>query len=142
MGYRVRHCITDRFVWVEFLGTVTSADVVGAVEAAFAPEHWVEGSDILWDGRGIERLLLDVEALEDIAGAKAAQAAARASSRSAVVASRDLDVEMAMMLSRYGESEPRRVGVFRGEAKALAFLERTAIPEGCPVTAERADEAP
>jgi hypothetical protein len=141
MGYRVRHCLADPFVWVEFLGTVTSADVIGAIEATFAPAHWQEGSDVLWDGRGIERLLLDVEALEDIAGAKAAQAASRANSRSAVVASRDLDVEMAMMLSRYGEAQPRRVGVFRGVAKALAFLERTEAPEGCLVTAEREDEA-
>jgi len=136
MSYRVSISPAHGFAWVEVYGHLDADGLVGAMHAVYASEHAESLEATLWDSRNVGRFLLDLDGLAKVSRTKTLLADAREGTRAAVLVARDLDAEMAVMLTRYGEVDSRRVGVFRELESAMAFLDRDGFPDDLVVVAE------
>lgn len=109
---------------VTFTGALVDGDIVRAMESLFLDDRWVPGYSAVWDLSNVQLLVLEpgdvtaiyqkvVELREQIDGG-----------RSAIVARRELDRSIAVMVSHQLKKRPERnTEVFRTLADAEHWLE-------------------
>ena len=135
MPFRVLHFEGEAFAVVELSGVVRWPEVAGALRTLYLHPRWVPGSDVIWDATALTSVDIAPDDLADVRAAFEEVAAARAGGRTAFLASVGGHDELWALLPRLGPPSTRRVEVFHRRADALAYLGRTAMPEGGVVAA-------
>lgn len=116
-----------RFGRATLAGTVTGAEIGEAMTALFRDPRWESGFDVLWDGRQVQQLLLEMKDVQEIATLTEALREPMGEGRAAVVTTRDLDfVSGQLLLARSRRRPGRVVRFFERIEDALAWL---GVPE-------------
>jgi hypothetical protein len=112
-------------------GTVTIADLVGATQGLYESPVWVPGADVVWDFTAVGMVLLDHGDLQSLPEVDEAYEDVAAGGRDVVVATRELDYDLARLYEKVAEGSVRVVSVVRSLGDAYAAL-AVPLPAGLP----------
>ena len=136
MAYRVSFSPTEGLGVVELTGTVRWVDLETVMKVLFEDPHWAPEFDALWDASRLVSADITPDDLPDVRETISHYEPDRKGGRSAIVARRSTELMLANLFSRFGRTPDRQVEVFEDLPTALAFLDRTALPETLQVIAE------
>ena len=113
-------------IWLD--GSVATDDIVAGLSALVARPAWEPAFDLVWDGRGIEMLLVDEAGLDAISTLTDAIRERLGTGRSAVVVRRDIDRAIAKLIRFRGRERKREFRVFDALDEALAWIGQPDLP--------------
>ncbi|HYE95547.1 MAG TPA: hypothetical protein VD962_05020 [Rubricoccaceae bacterium] len=125
----------ERFAAIELSGAVTFEDLAAAMRALYGHPGWDPSFYVFWDALAITQLDIPPTDLPSVKALMDETAVARAGGRSAVRVKDDVEAVLAVLFAQFGPPTGRPMGTFRSLAEALAFLDRTALPEDTVVIA-------
>jgi hypothetical protein len=123
MAYAYQIYPALRFGRVTFTGTVNGASIREAMTSLFNDARWEPGFDVLWDGRKVQRLLLEMKDVQEIADLTGMLREEMGEGRAAVITTRDVDYMSGQLLLARSRRRPGRVvRFFERIEEALAWL--------------------
>ena len=107
----------------EATGVVTALEVAEVMRHRSADPRFIRGMSILWDASGVDMSRLDRKEYDRFIGQLASGKYYAEISKTAVVASSDLQFGMMRMFEMTEDSEIRPLRIFRTYTEALKWLE-------------------
>lgn len=107
---------------IRLSGVVSADEILSAIRDLYTDERWEPGFGTLWDSRDVRQLVILPEDLPGIRRTSSELIARQGMGKIAVVASRDLDYQIAKLVLMQRQVPIREAAVFRSLTEALAWL--------------------